>query len=226
MSRQKPNALRTLKVPAIALSESRNTILKTASSKSSPRNSPQRTHNSNGKLSARVKDNKYIAEEAKQQCASYSSNKSRLPKPKLSSPQRGREVAKQKATRTSLVPKEVKPLKAPKKIEGKSTDLNKAEMQILKSSMMMENKSCENIRVGIRVRPLTQEEKTNKIQEAWGRSHDGKLLDKKKGIIYIFGMLCITKLDKVYWYEYNNKDVFTGTAQPLIISAMEGYNGK
>jgi hypothetical protein len=181
--------------PTIVLNESRNAVLKTASSKSSPRTSPQRTRNSNEKLSARVRGNKRSIEEvkAKQQCNTYSTNKSRLPKPKLNnpksgmSPQRVREVVRQKVTRSQLVSREVKPLKSPKKIEGKNTDLNKAEMQILRSSMMMENKSCENIRVGIRVRPLTQDEKTNKIQEAWDKSPDSKLLDKKKGIIYGFG---------------------------------------
>lgn len=193
MSRQKPSTIKTLRVPALHSKESRNVGLKTAGSKESPRTSP--LHTRNEKLSARAQKSKCTPEEekAKKQYNTYTSSKTRIIKPKfnyspaMKSPRKAKDYTRQKMARTPVTLRE--PKTSPKKAEGRSTDLTRAEMQILKSSMMMENRSCENIRVGIRVRPFTlEEEADSKVLEAWSRSPDGKLLDKKKGIIYGFGL--------------------------------------
>jgi len=73
--------------------------------------------------------------------------------------------------------------------QKKSIDLNSAALQVLKNSVLVENKSCENINVAIRVRPFTQQETVSKqTKEAWSKSAGGKLVDKRKGVIYGFGI--------------------------------------
>eukprot|EP00826_Nyctotherus_ovalis_P024813 TRINITY_DN19152_c0_g2_i1.p1 TRINITY_DN19152_c0_g2~~TRINITY_DN19152_c0_g2_i1.p1 ORF type:complete len:182 (-),score=31.21 TRINITY_DN19152_c0_g2_i1:184-729(-) len=71
---------------------------------------------------------------------------------------------------------------------GKCINLNEATKQVLRTSVLIENKSCENINVGIRIRPFTKQETAARItKEAWSKSSEGKLIDKKKGLIYGFG---------------------------------------
>jgi hypothetical protein len=38
-------------------------------------------------------------------------------------------------------------------------------------------------------------------------------------------VIVVLIIDNVFWPESTNQEVFTSIAQPLIISAMEGYNG-
>jgi hypothetical protein len=74
----------------------------------------------------------------------------------------------------------------------KSININNAAMQIYRNSVLVEKKSCENVNVGIRIRPFTGKEKeAMQIREAWERSPDGKLLDKRKEVVYGFGLSCI-----------------------------------
>jgi len=74
----------------------------------------------------------------------------------------------------------------------RSINIDNAAMQIYRNSVLVENTSCENINVGIRIRPFTVKEKeAMQIREVWDKSLDGKLLDKKKGIAYGFGLSSI-----------------------------------
>ena len=67
-------------------------------------------------------------------------------------------------------------------------NINEAAKEVLRTSVLIENKACENINVGIRIRPFTKQEiATKQIREAWIKSAEGKLIDKKKGLIYGFG---------------------------------------
>lgn len=69
-----------------------------------------------------------------------------------------------------------------------SININTAAMQVYRNSVLVERKSCENINVGIRIRPFTSKEKeAMQTREAWDMSMEGKLLDKKKGVVYGFG---------------------------------------
>jgi hypothetical protein len=67
-------------------------------------------------------------------------------------------------------------------------NLNEAAKQVLRTSVLIENKACENINVGIRIRPFTKQEiAANQLRGAWIKSADEKLIDKKKGLVYGFG---------------------------------------
>ncbi len=78
----------------------------------------------------------------------------------------------------------------------KSIDLTSAAMQVLKSSVLLENKSCENINVSIRVRPFTQQEILAKqAREAWTLTPNQKLCDRKRAVVYSFGTSMARKAD-------------------------------
>ena len=74
-------------------------------------------------------------------------------------------------------------------VKKKNIDISHAAMKVLKSSVLLENKSCENISVSIRVRPFTQQETSAKqTREAWTLTPTNNLADRKRGIAYAFGI--------------------------------------
>lgn len=81
-----------------------------------------------------------------------------------------------------------------------------------------EEASEEGIRVFVRIRPLNRREIEEKQTIGWDFNSTSMLEDTQNGQrVYAF--------DRCYSPEENNKDVYELVGKPVILKAMEGYNG-
>jgi hypothetical protein len=78
--------------------------------------------------------------------------------------------------------------------------------------------SEEGIRVFVRIRPLNKREIADKQTIGWDFNSTSLLEDTQNGQrVYAF--------DRCYNPDENNKDVYDLVGKPVILKAMEGYNG-
>jgi hypothetical protein len=76
----------------------------------------------------------------------------------------------------------------------------------------------EGIRVFVRIRPLNKREIADKQTIGWDFNSTSLLEDTQNGQrVYAF--------DRCYNPDENNKEVYELVGKPVILKAMEGYNG-
>ena len=72
----------------------------------------------------------------------------------------------------------------------RNIDIKQAALRVMRTSVLIEDKACENLHVAIRLRPLNRKETLYKqTYEVWGIIPPKKLLDKKRGIAYEYSTM-------------------------------------